>query len=285
MIEVEILLNLGLFPAVCGLVDRELHKSTAVRHHLAHQAGIFSGDVLVIERHQIGESQNLLVPLAPLCHLPPSHVCNHVVDYLKAYGGEGIGFDRGEGGTEPRSKNSVVGLSLHEFLHGVSVSFDPTLHDNALLVLKLAGLKRDLGTSLHRLCEGLARVRHGERDVLDTVPVFGHVGPNVAGCVEGRSEDNSDVALLHHVARCALVSCFKPRIGDRLESHHCLIPVSALLRIAAVDFDVVNSVQGHVIVLCCEQLWWKLGRTGAASVKAGLDDRLCPTRERGSKTR
>ncbi len=79
-VVIDILLDLALAQSLGRFIDRELDPSVAILHYLGHQGGIFGGDILVIEGHQLTKAHHLVVEVDPVIHLAELHVADDMVD-------------------------------------------------------------------------------------------------------------------------------------------------------------------------------------------------------------
>jgi hypothetical protein len=84
IVKLEVFLHLRFLFAFGRLVDREFDEAVAIAHHLAHQRGVFGGNVFVIEREDVAESHHVLIKLHPRVHLVPSDVANAMIDMLQS---------------------------------------------------------------------------------------------------------------------------------------------------------------------------------------------------------
>src|SRR5919198_3577435 len=82
-IEVEVLLDLALAPALGRLVERELDLPPAAEHDLRHEGRVLGGDVLVGEVDHLPEAHDALVEADPFVHAAELDVADDVVDRLE----------------------------------------------------------------------------------------------------------------------------------------------------------------------------------------------------------
>src|SRR5690606_4925285 len=57
-IEIEVFLHLGFFLALGGFIDGEFDPAVAIAHDLAHQGGVFGGNVVVVKGEDVLEAHH-----------------------------------------------------------------------------------------------------------------------------------------------------------------------------------------------------------------------------------
>ena len=71
---------MALLLARSRFVNGELDATISGGHDLRHQRGVLRRNVVVVERNQVLEAKDILVPLHPYIHLPHLDVANAVVN-------------------------------------------------------------------------------------------------------------------------------------------------------------------------------------------------------------
>ena len=168
-VEVEVLLDLALAPALGGLVERELDLPLTAEHDLGHEGRVLRGDVLVGEVDHLPEAHHALVEAGPLVHPPELDVADHVVDRLEADARRVATVLRAR--DVARREGAAVLGAAHEGVHRVAVEPDRGDLEPAVLVLEPVRLHDAARAALDGLPVRLGRVRDGERDVLHAVAV------------------------------------------------------------------------------------------------------------------
>jgi hypothetical protein len=83
IVIIEVFFYLRFLFAFGRFIDGEFYKTVPIAHHLAHESGIFGGDIIVIERQDIPEPHYVLVKRNPWIHLVPSHITHAMVNILQ----------------------------------------------------------------------------------------------------------------------------------------------------------------------------------------------------------
>ncbi len=132
------------------------------------------------------EAEHVLVPAHPVVHLAELDVADAVVDVHEPAGVlavvvvEGEALHRREAGRERAALlelvERIVARPAHEAVPHAAIGLDAGEDDRAALVRSLDRFVGGLGTVAYGLLVGCGRVLDGERDVLDAVPVPGHLG-------------------------------------------------------------------------------------------------------------
>ena len=245
LVEVDVFLDLALFPASCGLVDGEFDPSIAIAHHLGHEGGVLRADVFVVERHKLCKPHHLRVEFAPCVHFSPPHIAHHVVNELEPHGGR---LEVGCPGPVARQKHPVVSVALHEDVHGVAVGFDGAQHHLTVRIASDFGGEFGLGAALGRFLKALARVRDPEGHRLDAVPVFVEVGIQFASFLKWRGEHQGDLVLSKHIADPVFGPGFQPAEGERLKAPSGHVVIGALFGIAYDELHVVCPKERQEVV-------------------------------------
>ena len=132
VVKIEVFLHLRFLFAFGGLVDREFHEAVSVAHHLAHQRGVFGGNVFVVERQDVAEAHHIFIKLHPRVHLVPSDVADAMIDMLQSR------LRRAERRLpfhKTRHERPGVIIALDKHVHDFAVSMDAAQDDFAMLVL------------------------------------------------------------------------------------------------------------------------------------------------------
>src|SRR5207249_4794704 len=135
-VEVEVLLYLRLLAPFGRLIDGELDAARAVLHHLGHEGRVLGGDVLVVERDELGETHDAGVVIDPLVHFAKLHV-EHLVVY---------GFDAGGGARHVAllvagHESARVVVAVDEGVNGISAGGYRGLAYAPLLALDVHGFQ------------------------------------------------------------------------------------------------------------------------------------------------
>ena len=239
-VEFHVLLDLRLLQAVRRLVDGHLHVLVVVRDHHRAQCRVLRRDVLVVDRPQAVEAEDVLVELHHVFHLAVRLIADNVIDEQQP---RRLRFAARLRRRVAREERSFVAVALHERVRHVAVGMNPRHDDLAALVFQRARLEPILGTVLRRVLPRLGCIVHRKRDVDRAVAML------LQQVVERRSlrvrsvEDEVDVILSQDIARRLTVSLLQPAVSHQVEAEDLLIINSRLLGISDRKRDVVESEQ------------------------------------------
>ena len=245
-VELEVLLDLALPLALGRLVDRELDLPLAVRHHLRHERGVLGRDVLVREVRELREAEHARVEVDPLVHAPELDVADDVVDRDQADPARRPSV-RGDRLVPGQVRPRVLG-AVDERVDVVAVGRDRGELDAPRVVLDPVRLDDAARAALNGLAVRVRRVRDGERDVTDAVPLRRRPLADLAVAAKPAREDEADLALLEHVRGAVADAGLRARVRRAREAVGVLVEVRRLLRVPDPDLEVVPAVDRHEVV-------------------------------------
>ncbi len=172
IIKFKILFHLRFLFAFGRFVDRKLHETVAVAHHLAHQRRVFGRDVLVVKGKDVSKSHHILVKLHPRIHLVPADVSDAMIDILQT------GLRRIVGRlpfSKPRHERPAIIFSLDEQMNHVSVCVNPAHHQLAVIIRQRLRLHETFTAALGRFFPGGSCVFHRQCECLHSIAMFVNV--------------------------------------------------------------------------------------------------------------
>ncbi len=132
-IIIKIFFDLTLAASLSRFVDGKLDAPVAVLHHLGHERRIFSGNVLVVEVHELTEAQHLMIKINPVIHLAKLHIANDMVNRRETCG---LGFilNRLIGWSE----NTFVIIAVNKDMQGFTIRINCRCAINAEIIFFFA---------------------------------------------------------------------------------------------------------------------------------------------------
>ena len=207
-VRVEVLLDLAALQPGGRLVQRHRHAG-AVRDHRRAEGAVLGGDLVLVEVAQLGEAERL-VERHPLVELADLDVADDVVDAFEADRRAGR-FGRQIGRHVAGAVVAEVVAAVDERVLRLAVRADRGEAQRALVVGQLVRLAHRAGTAGEGRLVGRRRVVDDERQVLGTVTVLAHVGPDRRVGREAGGDDETDVALFEQVRRDVVATGLRAR--------------------------------------------------------------------------
>jgi hypothetical protein len=206
---------------------------------------------VLVEVAELAEAHHVLVEGDPLVELADLDVADDVVDALERHRREAGGRGRQAGGDVARAVVTRVVAAVDEGVLGLAVGADGGKAQRAVLVGELVGLAHRSGATGDRRLVGGGRVVDDEGEVLGTVAVFAHVGPDRRVGGEPGGDDEADVALLEQVRGDVAAPGLGTGVGGDLEAERGSEESRHRAGVADVELEGVPALQpgggcGHV---------------------------------------
>lgn len=242
-VELQVLVDLRLAPALRRLVERELHLAGAVRDDLRHQRRVLGRDVVADELGHVGEAHDPVVEVGPLVHA--LDVADAVVDRLE----EPLlrRLDDRAGGLEPRQVGAGVVGAVDQRVPGLAVGGDGGDGDLAVVVLQDVRLLQARRTLRDRVPVGVLDVRDLDREVHDPVAVLGDVPADRGARLHRAAEHEPGPARLQHVHRLVRASVLRAPVRDPAHPERGRVVVGGLLGVADGEDDGVHTLDRKLI--------------------------------------
>ena len=243
LVELEVLVDLRLAPALGRLVDRELDAAVAAGDDLRHQRRVLGRDRLVGEVDHLGHAEDVLVEADPLLHAAELDVADDVVDREQQVLVRRVGAgDRLEAGEE----RAVVAGAVDERVERLAVGGDRGACGPCRGRRRRRAARRRWARRGRRP-RRWAWSTSGTESAIERTPSPWRAWWRAIS-VPARSVPVSTsriAALLEHVRGAVAQAGLEPRVGDLAEAEGVLVEVGGLGGVADAQLDVVDAVERH----------------------------------------
>ena len=185
---------------------------------------------------QLAEAHHLVIEVDPVVHFAELDVAHDMIDGGQA-GRLGFVLDRFIG----RSKDAFVIPAVHEHMLGFAIGVDRGGAENAEVILLFARAPGRFAAPGRGRLPGFFDIVHFQGDDLDPISVDHVMGSDLAGGRVGRGNNKPRLPRFKNIRSKSAVACFKPGVGNGLETE-CLPPVvHGMFGIAHIEVNVVNG--------------------------------------------
>ena len=185
----------------------------------------------------------LAIEADPLVHVAQFDVADDVVHDADA---DALALDRPR--LEAGHERAVV-VALDQAVDRVAIGGDGGALDRAVVVVEHLRLQQRLAPAAERHMIGLLDVGHAQGDVLHAVAVAVDLFGHLARAAQGGGEHQAHAALLQHIGHAVALAGLGAAIADDVIAPDQAIIVGGLQRVADIEFEVVDGLNGEEVFL------------------------------------